>query len=329
MRSSRQFRFLSEPRAALAAALARWARARQGDDTPPLTLQARRIYILPTPSGLAAAGLLFLMLLAGMNYDNSLALLLCFMLCGVTLVSMHECHGMLSGLTLLRAEADNTFAGRPGEMRLYFENAQSRGRAGLQLRGAGDAARHFRLPPASTQLVRLRFAAGERGRQRFDRLELSSRAPLGLFRAWTWLHLPLEIVVYPAPAGARALPARRGEQLRGEQRSRLSGEEEWAWLRPLQESDPPRSVAWKAYARGAPLLVAHYDAPSGVHRLLDIALLQALPLEQRLSQLTQWVLDCERHGETYGLLLPQRALPPGRGLAHQRACLEALGLYGL
>ncbi len=49
-------------------------------DTPPLTLQARRIYILPTRAGVTAAGLLFLMLLAGMNYSNSLALLLCFML---------------------------------------------------------------------------------------------------------------------------------------------------------------------------------------------------------------------------------------------------------
>jgi len=330
MRSSGQSRFLSEPRAALAAALARWARARQGEDAPPLTLQARRIYILPTPAGLAAAALLFLMLLAGMNYDNSLALLLCFMLCGVTLVSMHECHGMLSGVRLLRAEADNTFAGRLGELRLYVENPQSRARYGLQLRSsAACAPSRFQLPPASTQLVRLSFQAGARGRQRIERLELSSRAPLGLFRAWSWLHLPLEVVVYPAPGGAQALPARRGVAPRGERRSRVSGEEEWAWLRPLQESDPPRSVAWKAYARGAPLLVAHYDAPTGVHRLLDFGLLPGLPLEQRLSQLAQWVIDCERLGESYGLQLPQRLLAAGHGLAQQRACLEALGLYGL
>jgi len=330
MRSSRPFRFLSEPRAALAAALARWARARQGEDTPPVTLQARRIYILPTPAGLAAAALLFLMLLAGMNYDNSLALLLCFMLCGVTLVSMHECHGMLSGLRLLRAEAENTFAGRLGQLQLYVENPQTRTRYGLQLRSSASCApSRFQLPPATTLPVRVTYQAGARGRQRIERIELSSRAPLGLFRAWTWLHLPLEAVVYPAPGGARALPAWRGEAPRGERQSRVSGEEEWAWLRPLQESDPPRSVAWKAYARGAPLLVAHYDAPAGLHRLLDFALLQGLPLEQRLSQLAQWVLDCERLGESYGLQLPQRLLPPGHGIAQQRACLEALGLYGL
>src|ERR1700728_601582 len=69
MRSSRQFRFLSEPRAALAAALARWARSRQGDDVPPVTLQARRIYILPTPAGLAAAALLFLIVVGRLDYD--------------------------------------------------------------------------------------------------------------------------------------------------------------------------------------------------------------------------------------------------------------------
>ena len=137
MRSSGPFRFLSEPRAALAAAIARWARARQGDDTLPLTLQARRIYILPTGAGVAAAGLLFVMLLAGMNYSNSLALLLCFMLCGVTLVSMHECHGMLSGLRLLRAEADDSYAGRLGELQLCFENPHTRPRSALQLRAGG------------------------------------------------------------------------------------------------------------------------------------------------------------------------------------------------
>ncbi len=117
--------------------------------------------------------------------------------------------------------------------------------------------------------------------------------------------------MYPAPAGTRALPMRRGEPRNDEQRSRVSGEEEWAWLRPLRESDSPRSVAWKAYARGGPLLVAHYDAPAGVHRLLDFALLQALPLEQRLSQLAQWVLDCERLGEAYACSCRSGRCRPG------------------
>src|ERR1700689_971966 len=145
MRSSGPFRFLSEPRAALAAAIGRWARARQGDDTLPLTLQARRIYILPTGAGVAAAALLFVMLLAGMNYNNSLALLLFFMLCGVTLVSMHQCHGMLAGLTVRRAAADDSYAGGLGDLQLLFENSQQRVRDGLLLRCGGCEAGGFPL----------------------------------------------------------------------------------------------------------------------------------------------------------------------------------------
>jgi len=327
MRSSRPLRFLSEPRTALAATLARWARARQGEDQPPLTLQARRIYILPTGAGVAAAVLLFLMLLAGMNYSNSLALLLCFLLSGVTLVSMHQCHGMLSGLKLLRAEADDTHAGRLGELRLWLENPQTRPRAALQLRCEDSPGCDFELPPGSTRLLRLKYQAGARGRQRIERLQLSSSAPLGLFRAWTWLHLPLQVVVYPAPGGGRPLPASSGGMRRGLQRGRVRGEEEWAGLRPLQESDSPRRVAWKVYARGGPLLAAQYDAPTGLQRQLDFAALSSLPLESRLSQLAQWVLDCERLGDPYRLRLPSLTLPAGHGLAHMRRCLQALALY--
>jgi len=177
--------------------------------------------------------------------------------------------------------------------------------------------------------VRLSYPAIARGRQRIERLELATDAPLGLFRAWCWLYLPLEVIIYPAPIGTLSLPPADAEPLDGRQRAHASGDEDWAWLRPFREGDAPRSVAWKAYAHGGPLLVAHYEAPAGAHRLLDFAPLRDLPLERRLSQLTQWVLDCEHLGESYALLLPGKTLPPRRGAAQRRACLEALALHGL
>ncbi len=327
MRSSGPYRYRSRLRAAAADALARWARARQGEDAIPLMLRSRRIYILPTGTGLAGALLLFLMLLAGLNYNNSLALLLCFLLCGVVLVSMHECHRMLSGLKLLRAQADSTFSGRQGQLLLLFENPHARPRSGLTIRHAPCAPATFELPATATLAVPVAYQAGNRGRQRMERLELSSRAPLGLFRAWTWLHLPLTAIIYPAPQGTLPLPSCGEQPSRAERRARASGEEEWAWLRPFRDSDPPRSVAWKAFARGGPLMVAHYDAPAGRHRTLDYARLTALAPERRLSQLAQWVLECERLGERYALQLPERTVPAGHGLAQRRACLEALAVY--
>ena len=62
------------------ARMARWIRKRQGPDTLPLTLSRRRLYILPTRAGLGFGILLLLMLIAGLNYANSTALFLTFLL---------------------------------------------------------------------------------------------------------------------------------------------------------------------------------------------------------------------------------------------------------
>src|SRR4029079_2177516 len=85
--------------------IARWARKRQGEDLLPVVLRARRLYILPTRAGYGAAVLLFVMLVAGLNYTNSLALLLTFLLAGFVLVGMHECQRTLLGLELISVHA--------------------------------------------------------------------------------------------------------------------------------------------------------------------------------------------------------------------------------
>jgi uncharacterized protein (DUF58 family) len=329
MRSSAQSQSRFKPRARIERALSAWARSRQGEDNTPLTLRSRRIYILPTRAGVVAAALLFVMFLAGMNYQNSLALLLCFLLSGFALVTMYECHGTLTGLEIDSAQAESAFAGSHGELLLGFHNARATARRSLRLRVSETAPKSFDLPPRHACPVRVRYLAHARGRQRIDRVQLSSNAPLGLFRAWTWLHLPLEAVIYPAPVRLRPLPPPVGLPRRSERERRLAGEEEWAWLRPFRDSDSLRRVAWKAYARGAPLMVAHYDAPAGAQHSLGLQSLRDLPLESALSQLADWVLECERRGESYALELPGQGVGVGHGVAQRRHCLEALALYEL
>jgi len=327
MRSSARSQSRFRPRARLERALSSWARSRQGPDSAPLTLRSRRIYILPTRAGLVAAGLLFVMFLAGMNYQNSLAMLLCFLLAGFALVSMYECHGALSGLMIDSAQVESTFAETHGELLMGFHNPSATARRSLRLRISETLPKTFELAAHQASLVRVQYRAHARGRQRIDRVQLSSNAPLGLFRAWTWLHLPLEAVIYPAPRRLRALPPPVGLPRRSERERRLAGEEEWAWLRAFRDGDPLRSVAWKAYARGAPLMVAHYDAPAGAQHTLALQTLRDLPLESALSQLSDWVLECERRGESYALELPDQSVAAGHGVAQRRACLEALALY--
>jgi uncharacterized protein (DUF58 family) len=306
---------------------AEWARRRQGSDEPPFSLQSRRLYILPTRAGLVFAASLFLMLLAGMNYNSSLALLLSFLLAGFGLVALYDCHRALTDLRIARARADAAFAGQRGTLHLSIENPTGLARRQLRVRHPGEAATAFALAAGERSEIALAYPAGRRGRQRIDRIEIESVGPLPFFRAWSWLHMPLEAVIYPRPHRRRPLPPPSAEHASGPETRGGGADEEWAWLRPYSPADSPRRVAWKAFARGAPLLVAHYDAPAADERLLDFDAMVGMDVEQRLSQLADWVLECERRGEPYALRLRATRIPLALGAEQRRRCLEAMALF--
>jgi uncharacterized protein (DUF58 family) len=308
--------------------LGRWARRRQGEDALPLTLLARRIYILPTRAGLAFALLLLAMLVAGLNYSNSVTLLLSFLLGGMVLIGIHECHRNLKGLRIVKAEVEDTFAGRSGRIELRFENTLPQPRSGLALRNGAAPQSRFELPPLSVCVHHLDYSAARRGRMKLGRIEIATTAPHGLFCAWSWLHLPLEAIVYPLPQGSLPLPGGDGPRARQAAHARQGGIDEWASLRPFVPGDSPRAVAWKLYARDAPLLVSQYESETGTDRVLDFTQLHGLGVEARLCQLTAWVLECARRGEAFALHLPRQRIRSGRGPEHQRHCLRALALFG-
>ena len=315
-------------RARLAERVAAWARRRQGDDVLPLRLQARRLYILPTRAGLASAVLLFVMLAAGINYSNSLALLLTFMLAGCVLVGMHECQRTLQGLELVQVQAPDCQAGDAGQIELRFSNAGRQARRAISVNAAGAPASHFDINAGAIAVVTVKYHAPGRGRHRLGRLRLASTAPFGLFRCWTWLHLPQRVYVYPKPAGSRPLPHAAASRRSQQTAVRTAGEDEWEQLRAYQQGDSPRSIAWKAWARGAPLMVGQYAGSGGGDHLLSFAGLESLDLEARLSQLCAWVLECARVDAACALQLPGQALPCDRGAAHRTLLLRALALYG-
>jgi len=314
-------------RAGVRRKFAGWARRRQGLDALPLVLQARRLYILPTRAGLVAGLLLFVMLVAGLNYANSLALLLTFLLGGYVLVGMHECQRSLRGLELLRLQAPDCCAGSEARLELQFANRGRPARRALSVRAASLAATRFDLEGGATATLAVAHLCRKRGRQRIAPLELSSTAPFGLFRCWTWLHLPVEVIAYPQVLGARPLPPPGSGRTVAQDAQGSAGEDEWSSLRAFQAGDNPRSIAWKAYARGAPLLVGQYAGVAGAEYRLGPDGLEGLDLEARLSQLAAWIEACERSGSRYCLQLPGVQLPLGRGAEHRRALQRALALY--
>ena len=307
-----------------------WARRRQGPDDLPVTLTTRRLYILPTRAGAALGVLLLAMLAAGLNYNNSLALLLTFLLSGFTLIGLVQTHRRLLGLQVRSVDLTPAFAGERLVVDVQLADAPGLLAAEYTLRlrppGAEPVA-GIAAGDAATPAIQLRCPAMTRGLWSLPALRLQCTAPIGLFRAWTWLHIDASAPVYPRLSGRLPLPESPGDDSSGNDPA--GGNDEWASLRPFRDGDSPRQVAWKAYARGAPLLVKEYRGLSGQHHEFDLDRLPpGLDVEAGLSQLATWVVESERRGERYGLVLRGRRLAADSGPQHLRACLTALALFG-
>jgi uncharacterized protein (DUF58 family) len=308
--------------------IARWALQRQGTDRAPFTLQARRIYILPTRAGLGFAVLIFAILITALNYGNSMAILLAFLLSGFALIAIHECHRQLKGLMVVHAHAEDSFAGRPGRVELRFENTLSSVRGPLRLRCDTAAETICVLAARAVSPQFPEYLPRTRGHHALGRISIRTTVPHGLFRAWCWIHSPLSAYVYPHAAGQLPLPTMGGHRTLQGQMAQAAGAEEWSALRPFAVGDSPRAVAWKQYARGAPLLVAQYEGEVGEHHELNFDALSTLTTEARLSQLCQWVLHCEAVREAYSLQLPGVRIARGQGTEQRRTTLRALACFG-
>jgi uncharacterized protein (DUF58 family) len=321
-----RFAFVSTWKQALRRRVAAMIRRRQGEDRLPLTIAARRLYILPTRAGLAFAGLLFMMLLAGLNYGNSIALMLTFLLAGFGLIAMHLTHRNLLGVVARGVAPVDAFAGEHGLLLVTLESTGNARRLAIDCEITGSARASVMLAEAGTARADIAVPLEKRGRLLVERVKLSTAFPFGLFRAWTYLHLEVPLLAWPVPRGRREAPpeASTGGAAPAVHRA---GDEEWAGLREFRSGDSPRQVAWAAFARGRGLLVKVYQSPAAHQRLFDLASIHG-GLEERLEQLSAWVMAAHARGERFGLKLGALEIAPDAGSEHRRRCLDALALYG-
>ena len=310
-----------------------WQRYRDGwlaRRIPPanrITLDQRRIFILPTRQGAAFAVALLLMLLAGINYQNSLAYGLTFLLFSLALVAMLHTYRNLAGLQLAGGGASPVFAGEAAGFRIRLESDRRTHQA-IALGWRGEPLVLSDVPPGESVALQVFHPAPSRGWLRPERLRVESRFPLGLFVAWSWLDLGVRGLVYPRPLEA-APPPRSGEDSGGEEGQRQAGQgaDDFQGLRPYQPGDSRRRLDWKAFSRGQGLLVKDFTALAGSELWLDFSVLDG-DTETRLSWLCQAVLDCSARQLRFGLRLPGVELSLATGDNQRDAALQALALFG-
>ncbi len=312
-------------RIAAAARLRTWAARKHGQDSLPLKVGLRRIYILPTGQGLVLAAMILAMLMAGLNYNSNLGLVFGFLMASMAMVTMHHCHRNLLGLSVdLRRQSDG-FAGASADIDFLLRNDSGADRFDIEIRCL-SAAQVTAVAAGAERMAAVTLPTPVRGLLTLKQCELRTSYPLGWFRAWTYVQAPVLVYVAPAPQGSRSLPPAAGAPGGATVMTGRRGDEDFAGLGPYTPGIPLKHMAWKTLAGGGEAAVRNYLDTAGSPQWLDWEMLGEMPREARLSQLCRWVLDHEAARKTYGLRLPGLEMPPDQGPAHREACLRALAI---
>jgi uncharacterized protein (DUF58 family) len=312
-----------------------------------LALTRRRVYILPTRHGMSFAAAVAVMLLGSMNYANSLGYLLSFLLASVMLVSLLHAYRNLAGLTLRLAPPAPVFAGERLDIPVALDNRHRCQRHSLCLTypesiqlparkrrwtrtAAPSRTRFFDVQADAIAHQILSIPTLARGVHDITTIDIATRYPLGLFRAWSPLRAgrgevgEIRCWVYPAPTGSAPLPIQTSHDAHHRAPSGR-GREDFSGLRKYQRGDPPRQIHWKAAARGRDLPVKEFDGEASL--ALDLNWTDTdvgQTAEQRLSQLARWIVDAHALGASYSLQLPSLSVALDTGAEHQQRCLRAL-----
>ncbi len=307
-----------------------WVLGRVPRQHGPVTVTRNRVYIVPTRFGWGFALMLLVMLLGAMNYSNSMAFALTFLLGGLGLVCMHHTHANLVQVQLRAGRTRPVFAGEMAHFELLIDNPAARPRYALSCTWARGMAQgsSMDVPAGSYCSHSLAAPAPRRGWLDSAIVEISTEFPLGLFHAWTWAHLDMRCLVFPRPA-APGLPPPLTAGEGGSLGQARSGQDEFSGLRNYQRGDPLRSIHWKSLPKSVTPMVKQFSESVERALWLDWSATPGATVEERLSRLVRWVLEADAEGRAYGLDLPDTRIAPGHGEFHRHDCLRALALFQL
>jgi uncharacterized protein (DUF58 family) len=294
-------------------------------------VKAGRFPLLYPTAGSAALLFVLAAMWYGASSQNSAAIyLLLFFLASVVLVSVPHTLINVSGITLKLESAKPTFAGDDVSLAVEIMNTSRATRYGIEvmLPHAGRIRKSVDpIPREDAARLTLRFPAGRRGEHTVQRLDLTSCYPLGFVRVSKRFVCNQTYLVYPKPAGNSQLPANRSRFADNLVQQGLGSGDDFAGVRVYVRGESQRHIDWKAVARGQPLMTKQFSTETKGAVFLDFFEVRIGDVEDKLSQLTLWVIEAERARQPYGLRLPGIEISPAMGQTHFHSCLRALSLF--
>ena len=252
----------------------------------------------PTLGSLLLLMVLFGLFLEAYMHNFNLVYIVLFFLFALALAAVPIGVMNLGYVDVKSEGCGRLFAKREGECRVELCNLGERPAYGLDLLCCG---KRIVLPPLESSqpyVAKIRVVPERRGRFRIGPWLLESRFPLGTLRFEKEVFPATDTLVYPEPRG---LPL---QQWLAQHRSRYGHEEDFEGLASYGGKESASRIHWPSVAKGEPM-VKRFETRLPREETLEFDFLSAgRNDESRLSQLTLWILECEKRRIPFVVRMP-------------------------
>jgi uncharacterized protein (DUF58 family) len=298
---------------------------------PPMNsiqLTLNNIFIVPSKSSLGLLMALALMLLAAINYQNSLIYLFTFWIASSWIISLHMTFRNLMGVKVEVIGFENCHAKQQATLtlRVYPNKKQL---TDLCFFWAEDQKYWLNFHDNQPKDIQLAYSTEKRGKLMPERLRIENRAPAGLAVAWSNLAFDVTWWIYPKAIAAKShkkVLASDNEN-NDETGQWQVGHTDFSHLRSYQEGDHLKRIHWRQFAKTGELSTREFVDYQQDDLWLDWQEFEGLPLEARLSALCAKLLELQSAQVNFGLRLPNQEIAANSGEHHVKQCLEALAHF--
>ena len=315
-------------------AIRNWARSRWNfwitkriPSADAITLYQRQLFVFPTSSGLSLLGLLLILLLIAINYENNLVYGLVFLLATILVITVHLTFANLYRITIKGMRNTSVFAGHAGA--IEFEvTARNHRRYEICLITCDDQNLLPIVEPREPSSAMIAVTPEQRGLFALGRLKVATEYPFGLVRCWTWIDVSQALWVYPRPVNPPFFPRSALSTQSGTPLSPSQFGEDLHSFKPYRPGDAVKNIQWSSVARGAePQVIVMADESSSKAITISFNDYPGVDLETRLSWLCARVLAASRDNLSYSLVLPSANIGPSSGERHRDEALMMLAQF--
>lgn len=249
------------------------------------------------------------MLLLAYTYNSNLAYLLTFFLGSFALISMFFTHRALLHTRLSLLQSAEGCEGQPTSLSLQTDGpAMAQLEMEIRARNLPPTLQNPHLARSGeglTHLWRLPLIPNHWGNYQLPRIEIATRYPVGLFRAWKVVPVNAQILATPQPVN-HGLITRQGigEALHA-QGARGQETSEFRELSPWRPGDPRTRLDAKASARHQQDYIKNFERDQ--QGRIELRWDETEPLGEitaRLRQMSWWIHDCQRRHFEFSVVLP-------------------------